>query len=153
MVCAYEYSQANSDTNQDIIWAFGTTNPKSNKKDANLIQHVDQGTFQLNLQGSKGFLNPINPSQGSGSGSGSGSGTDGSNSNPTVPSGGGIPFQPYEKKIIAHAFFAGFGYLILLPIGSLVARWLRLLLPTKWLTAHAAIQGWIGTSSLPPISL
>lgn len=88
--------------------------------------------MQLNLQGTTGSLNPVNPSNGSGSGSG-----------PNPPEAGKIPYLSYEKKIVAHAFFAGFGFLILLPIGALVARWLRMVLPSRWFRMHAVIQFWI----------
>lgn len=125
--------QASSSSNQNIIYAFGTNNPGSSSPSATLIQHVESAPLTLNLQHKTGTLNPINPGQSSGSGPGS----------PTGPSSASIPFQPYEKRIIAHAVFSAVGFIVCLPLGALVARWLRMVIPTKWFRTHAGIQFWI----------
>lgn len=44
-----------------------------------------------------------------------------------------------EKIIIAHGVIASLGFLVLLPAGSLVARWARALTP-KWFKAHQAFM-------------
>ena len=58
-----------------------------------------------------------------------------------------IPLFPFEKYIIAHAIFCVIGFLGLLPLGALVARYTRTFTP-KWYTAHWIIQFAIGTSIL-----
>ncbi|KAI0745649.1 hypothetical protein C8Q76DRAFT_604670 [Earliella scabrosa] len=50
-----------------------------------------------------------------------------------------IPLFPFEKYIIAHAIFCVIGFLGLLPLGALVARYTRTFTP-KWYTAHWIIQ-------------
>ena len=54
-----------------------------------------------------------------------------------------IPLLPFEKYIIAHAIFCVIGFLGLLPLGALVARYTRTFTP-KWYTAHWIIQFAIG---------
>lgn len=49
------------------------------------------------------------------------------------------PLRKNEKIIIAHGVIASLGFLVLLPAGSLVARWARALTP-KWFKAHQAFM-------------
>ncbi|KLO16026.1 hypothetical protein SCHPADRAFT_823713 [Schizopora paradoxa] len=119
---------ANSDTTQAIIWAFGTTNPGSSSVSANLLQHLSSGTLSLDLT-----------KQLSGDGS--------SLSNPAASNAGGssqgsaisIPLLPYQKLIIAHASILGVAFLILLPTGALLARYLRTF-SRSWFKGHWIIQ-------------
>jgi len=111
---------ANSDTIQNVIWAFGTTVPSSSSPDANLQQHLASGTFQLDLTK-----------------------TITSNSTSSAPSSTGssaIPLQYYQKLIVAHAVFCVVGFLAILPAGALIARYLRTVSPT-WFKVHAILQG------------
>jgi hypothetical protein len=105
--------------------------------EANIVQHIDRGTLALNLQRSAGSLNPVDPNGQSPVNPGSGTG---GNTNSTPAS---IPYRPYEKRIIAHAVFCSLGFIVFLPIGALVGRWLRLALPTRWFGMHANIQFWL----------
>ena len=58
-----------------------------------------------------------------------------------------IPLLPFEKYIICHACLCVIGFLGLLPLGALVARYTRTFSP-YWYTAHWIIQFAIGTSIL-----
>ena len=57
-----------------------------------------------------------------------------------------IPLLPFEKFIIAHAVLCVIGFLGLLPLGALVARYTRTFSP-NWFKAHWIIQFAIGASS------
>jgi hypothetical protein len=130
---------ADSSTKQNIIWAFGTTNPGNKADDATLIQHLNSGTGSLDLTKSL--------SGGStGTGSGSGSTTGGASpSSPTAPppsqgnTASSLPFAPYQRMIIAHAVFMSAGFLLALPAGALLARYLRTYWP-GWFQAHWIAQ-------------
>ncbi|KAG5636522.1 hypothetical protein H0H81_007748 [Sphagnurus paluster] len=54
-------------------------------------------------------------------------------------SSGNLPLLTYERLIIAHASFMVAGFLLLLPAGALVARYLRTFTPT-WFKSHWIIQ-------------
>ena len=55
----------------------------------------------------------------------------------------GIPLLPYQKYIIAHAILSMLGFLVFLPLGAIVARWLRTF-TSIWFTAHWVIQFGVG---------
>ncbi|KAH8116614.1 CBD9-like protein [Phellopilus nigrolimitatus] len=118
---------ANSDTTQSIIWAFGTTNPGSSATDATLEQHSESGTLSLDLtkalSSGSSATNPAN----------SGSNSSGSSSTPLLP---------FQKLVIAHAVLLGIAFLILLPLGALLARWLRTF-SRHWFKCHWIIQFFI----------
>lgn len=132
------YSQANSDTKQFVIYAYGTEVPKSSAEDADIVQHVDFGTFSLDLTKSS---SPTSTSAGS-------SPTGGSEHDaPTVD----IPLLPYQRLIVAHAIFCAIGFLVLLPAGVLIARYLRTF-SNSWFTSHWIVQIAIGMlMSMVPI--
>jgi len=114
---------SNSDTTQSLIYAVGTINPDSSSVSATLIQHTDFGAIQLDL------TSPVS--------------SDGSSSYPTSGSSGvvGIPLQPYQQMIIAHAIFCTLGFLLFLPAGALLARYLRTFIPGHvWFKGHAVLQ-------------
>ncbi|EIM88680.1 uncharacterized protein STEHIDRAFT_52825 [Stereum hirsutum FP-91666 SS1] len=52
-----------------------------------------------------------------------------------IPPTFSIPFSPLEQQLEHHAFLASIGFLILIPIGSLTARYTRTF-TTKWWFAH-----------------
>ena len=61
-----------------------------------------------------------------------------------------IPLLPFEKYIIGHAVLCVIGFLGLLPLGALLARYTRTYSPA-WFTAHWIVQFAIGASrSAPP---
>jgi len=116
---------SNSDTTQSLVYAFGTTNPGSSSVSATLIQHYDYGAIQLQL------TKDISSSNGTGS---------------TSPSTGvvSIPLLPYQKMIVAHAIFCTIGFLLFLPAGALLARYLRTFIPgAVWFRGHAILQFFI----------
>ncbi|KIY67078.1 hypothetical protein CYLTODRAFT_15119 [Cylindrobasidium torrendii FP15055 ss-10] len=105
---------------QTIIYAFGVTAPSSSATDASIQQHLAQGSFVLNLDGS---LNS------SGSGSGSGSATN------------DIPLTQPQRMFVAHAILCIVGFLFFLPLGSLLARYARTF-TEKWFLSHWVVQ-WV----------
>ncbi|GLB37082.1 putative protein with possible catecholamine-binding domain present in a variety of eukaryotic proteins [Lyophyllum shimeji] len=115
---------ANGDTQQWIIFAYGTQAPGSSAIDAVITQHYEFRTVQLDLSGGS-----------SPTSSGSGSSPTQQPSNPSHD----IPFLPYQRMIIAHAIFCVVGFLLLLPAGALLARYLRTFTPT-WFTGHWLAQ-------------
>ncbi|KAI5117855.1 hypothetical protein M0805_007698 [Coniferiporia weirii] len=115
---------ANSDTSQAVIWAFGTTNPEDSAVDATLLQHLDSNTFTLDL------TKPLSANSTLG--------------NPASGSSGSlsVPYQPYQKLLIAHAVLLSLAFLVVLPAGALIARWLRTRTP-RWFRAHWLLQFYI----------
>lgn len=90
----------------------------------------------------------LTPDPGSGSGSDSGSGS--SSGSGSGSSGGGMagasgPLKSHEKLFVAHAVLVGLGFLLVLPLGSLFARWLRTY-TSKWYLGHWMFQFTIGMS-------
>jgi hypothetical protein len=52
-------------------------------------------------------------------------------------SSGGTPWTYNQKLIIGHAVLASIGFLVVLPLGALVARWTRTFVPgAVWFTSH-----------------
>ncbi|KAI0705183.1 hypothetical protein BC835DRAFT_559886 [Cytidiella melzeri] len=132
-----------SATKQNIIWAFGGTNPGSTAADATLLQHLESGPTSIDLSGTiaSDSKDPTNPvftlsQTASGSGSANQNGTTAGSNEQTFS---GIPLLPYEQYIIAHAIISMFGFLVFLPIGALVARWARTY-TSVWFTLHWIIQ-------------
>lgn len=112
-------AQANGDTTQSIIWAFSSTNPGDTSSSASLQEHDAFGTFSLDL--TKALSSGITDPASSGSGSSS------------------TPLLGFQKLVIAHAVLLGVAFLILLPAGALLARWLRTFTP-HWFKGHWIIQ-------------
>ncbi|KJA19957.1 hypothetical protein HYPSUDRAFT_143067 [Hypholoma sublateritium FD-334 SS-4] len=119
---------SNTDVTQPIIYAYGTTDPNSADPTATLIQHLDYGTLTLNLQAN------VISSNGSSSGN---------TTTPTASDGSGgslsIPLAQYEKLIIAHAILCTIGFLLLLPAGVLLARYMRTFV-SNWFQGHWIVQ-------------
>ncbi|TEB38159.1 hypothetical protein FA13DRAFT_727346 [Coprinellus micaceus] len=112
---------ANSDTQQTIIWAWSSIQPSSSAPDARLVQHTAQGTMSLNL------ANVISGGSGSGSNSGSSSGA------------GALTSR--QKMILAHGIIATLGFILFLPIGALIPRYLRTFINGRtWFTTHWVVQ-------------
>lgn len=129
-----------------LIWAYSPTRPKSSDPSSHIEFHRANGHFTLDLSkelpsdevSSPTQAKPIpSPTQDS-----SPSPTQG-NDKPRPSSGEHdtiiiLPFGPYtkrEKVLIVHAFFMSFGFLVLLPAGSLIGRWGRTFTPV-WFKAH-----------------
>ena len=135
----------NSTGVQNIIWAYSTHNPESSSASASIVQHVDAGTSKLNLGNTltSASRNPTNPvSIGFSVADPGNAGNSSSNSTNTGDSNdgtSGIPLASYEKMWIAHGILATIGFVVLLPFGSLIARYLRVFTP-YWFTAHWIFQ-------------
>jgi len=81
----------NSDTVQNIIWAFGTTNPGSSAVDASFTQHLESGATTIDLTGTLSSTGASTP-------------TGSSTSTSTVSNGSSsIKLSGYRCLIVAHA--------------------------------------------------
>lgn len=114
-----------------MIYAYGTEVPKSSAVDAEIVQHFDFGTLQLDLTKSSSTSTSLGPSP------------TGASKHDTTPSDD-IPLLPYQRLIVAHAIFCVVGFLLFLPAGALVARYLRTF-TSSWFTSHWIIQLLLGT--------
>ncbi|KAL5511567.1 hypothetical protein ACEPAH_4784 [Sanghuangporus vaninii] len=126
---------------QNAIWALGVSNPLSASPDSNLELHLDSGNFTLNLTNTidteqNPFLDP-SPSTASGSLSSIATFSLFPSGDPSTDDG--TPFQTFEKLIVAHALLSVLGFLVVLPIGSLIARWTRNLW-VNWFYYHWMTQ-------------
>jgi hypothetical protein len=101
---------------------MSSTNPGSASPDADIEQHSSNGVLTLSLTGSGS-----NSSSGSGSSGGSGAG----------------PLTKTDKMLIAHAVLCGVGFLVVLPLGAILARLARTFFG-KWFTVHWIVQFAIG---------
>ncbi|KAH6913838.1 hypothetical protein BKA70DRAFT_646105 [Coprinopsis sp. MPI-PUGE-AT-0042] len=110
---------ANSDTNQNIIWAFGSTRPSSSDAGAQMVQHVAEGRMTLDLTRTPGSGNDTNTG------------------------GDQVPLTSNERTLLAHAVLACIGFLILLPIGALIPRYLRTFV-SGWFKFHWIVQFVLG---------
>ncbi|RDX48387.1 hypothetical protein OH76DRAFT_1404980 [Lentinus brumalis] len=135
----------NNDTVQSLIWAFGVTPPDASP-DAQIEQHLDAGTLSLDL------TKELDEGSGSPSSSIASSQLGATSATPTPP-----PPTPSQSSpssalngasqanslLVVHAALSAAGFLILLPMGSLVARWSRIF-TSKWFIAHWFINVVLG---------
>ncbi|TFK25733.1 CBD9-like protein [Coprinopsis marcescibilis] len=105
---------ANSDTTQNIIWAYSGTRPSSSAEDARLVQHTAQGTTTLDLTRTVGGGEDRDDAE-----------------SVTLTSG--------QRTFLAHAVIASIAFLIIMPIGGLIPRYLRTF-TTGWFKFHWFIQ-------------
>lgn len=126
----------------NIVYAIGPQRPSSSDSSAPIEIHRSTGQMRLDLS---------KPIEGSNDNGDSDSGTDNGSSAPDdqVPSGGSSeeeePLRKHEKVIVAHAAFMFIGYLVLLPAGALIARYLRTF-SNVWYKIHWIIQVIAGES-------
>ncbi|KAG6874453.1 hypothetical protein C0995_010361 [Termitomyces sp. Mi166 len=125
---------ANSDTRQPVIIAFGTDAPGSSDPSATLRQHVEFKMVVLDL--TKG--GSMTPTSGSSAAAPTKTSSAGHGMNPTDD----IPFLPYQRMIVAHGIFLTVAFLLLLPGGALLARYLRTFTPA-WFVGHVIVQFWL----------
>ena len=120
-----------------MIYAFSSTAPSSSAQDATLTIHVDKGVLNLNLgKGTSATSTGTSPASTPTSGTPSGS----------FPNDG-RPLLPFQRLVVAHAIFCLVGFLLFLPGGALLARYLRTF-SSKWFTGHWLIQFAICKSTL-----
>jgi hypothetical protein len=132
-----------------LIWAYSMTRPDSDSKNAHLQVHYRGGSLRVNF--SKEAIPPPPPGA-SIDMSGHHHGTEDTtifegDNGAGVFTDDGVPWGNHEKLIAAHAVLLASGFLILLPGGTLIARWTRTITP-KWFKAHSIINM---TVSLPII--
>ncbi|KAI0336288.1 hypothetical protein GY45DRAFT_1238361, partial [Cubamyces sp. BRFM 1775] len=114
---------------QTLIWAFGLIVPSSADPASHLEQHQDAGSFTLDL--SKTL-------------------SDG-NDSPSAESSAPAPTDAESEArpsgahglLVAHAVFSAAGFVMLLPLSALVARWARTRTP-RWLSAHWVLSVLLG---------
>lgn len=123
---------------QNAIWAFSVANPMSNTPDAFLQFHLDSGNFTLDLTSSikPGELPGVNPTSTLALPTGTSTSIPGQSQAATIDA---LPFQTFEKLIIVHAVLSVTGFLVLLPVGSLIARWGRTV-SENWFYYHWTTQ-------------
>lgn len=119
-----------------MIFASSSITPTSKDVDARIARHEHTGYFTFDL--TKEFndvttdtltaLNKAAPS-------------------PQYTTG---PLKKVEKLIILHGAIVSFGFLLLLPAGSLLGRYGRVIAPSKWFRLHRLSNGVI---ALPVITL
>ena len=135
----------NNDTVQSLIWAFGVTTPDGNPN-AEIEQHLDAGRLSLDL--TKEFDDASRPSASSFANSLMGGTSATATPTPPTPSqsspssalnGASRP----SSLVDVHAALSAAGFLILLPMGTLVARWSRIF-TSRWFTAHWFINVVLG---------
>ncbi|KZP31279.1 CBD9-like protein [Athelia psychrophila] len=102
---------------QAIVWAFATAAPDDSSPSATINEHIDAGTFNLNL--TIPFTAGTVPTSSSGSGR--------------------SPQEEHVHMIRMHGIVCTIGFLGLLPLGALLARWLRTF-STRWFLGHWFIQ-------------
>ncbi|GAW07028.1 CBD9-like protein [Lentinula edodes] len=94
------------------IWAFGPQNPGSSSPSAPLRIHEETGTASFDL--SKDFTGVATASRSS-------------------------ALLPFQRLVIGHASMLTIGFLFLLPIGALLARYMRTFTPI-WFKGHWIVQ-------------
>ncbi|RPD65894.1 hypothetical protein L226DRAFT_182789 [Lentinus tigrinus ALCF2SS1-7] len=143
-ILAFDIPKDN-DTLQSLIWAFGVTIPDASPN-AEIEQHLDAGTLTLDLtkqldRGGGSSSSSVASSQlGAGSGIATPTPPTPSQSSPSSASNSA---SRANSLVDVHAALSAAGFLILLPMGSLVARWSRIF-TSKWFTAHWFINVVLG---------
>ena len=133
----FSYSRpSNSSGSQNLIWAFGTTNPNSSAVDATLIQHSAFGRTTVDLAktlalSSRDPLNPVSSNLTTNDVSAPAGDGDSDDSSGALTSS--------DKMLIAHGILTAVGFLVVLPFGALIARYLRTFTPA-WFTGHWVFQ-------------
>ncbi|KZW01886.1 CBD9-like protein [Exidia glandulosa HHB12029] len=107
--------------NQKLIWAAASASPDDSSSNATIKFH-DLGFGSFILDASSSLAQNGTPAD-----------TNASKQ---------LPLASWEKMVIAHAVFFVIGFLVLLPIGALVARLLRTSVPW-WFKVHWAVQFYI----------
>lgn len=149
---------------EHLIWAFGLTRPSSASPDADLEMHFAADTLvfdltkELDADGNHLTAAPkpvattkVAPTP-----------VPTMRIEPPVPTHTShehvTPFSVHEKLIVLHAGFLVMGFLVLLPFGSLVARWTRTF-TTHWFKAHKLSNYYVSAAfivlgwSLGPIAI
>ncbi|EKM55724.1 uncharacterized protein PHACADRAFT_144439 [Phanerochaete carnosa HHB-10118-sp] len=136
----------NGDTVESLIWAFGVTSPNSSDPSADIEQHLDAGTFSLDLISST----PTNsPSSSHSSTSSSTSSSSGPVSPSAVPAMSSSSEQSHQTILVAHAVLSFLGFSVFLPLAAVLARWGRTL-SNYWYRAHWLVVAMFGLPTMLP---
>ncbi|KAF9648995.1 CBD9-like protein [Thelephora ganbajun] len=128
---------------ENIIWAFGLTNPGSTSPSASFTQHWDVGQSSLDLSKSLSTSTSSTSTPSSTNGSGNNGNNSSSNNNNNNNNGGtSLPLTKTDRMIIAHGILCLVGFLFFLPLGALIARYFRTS-TTAWFKVHQTIQSFI----------
>ncbi|KAF8893580.1 CBD9-like protein [Infundibulicybe gibba] len=120
---------ADTNTKPSIIYGYSTTSPSSSAPNAVLVQHLESGVLRLDL------TKPLSPSS-----TAPGATPTGGSADDSLPgSSDSLPLLPYQRLIVAHAILVVLGFLLFLPAGALLARYLRTFSPT-WFQGHWIFQ-------------
>ncbi|KIK59658.1 hypothetical protein GYMLUDRAFT_244883 [Collybiopsis luxurians FD-317 M1] len=115
---------------EQLIWAYGMGQPASSDPYTSIYGHYAAGSLKLNLEKDLEEAVPNQPAETS------------------VPPDAEavteeqIPYSTHERIVLAHGVLLSFGMLVLLPAGSLVARWTRTF-SAKWFKAHKILNYFI----------
>ncbi|KAJ3572505.1 hypothetical protein NP233_g3037 [Leucocoprinus birnbaumii] len=135
---------------EDLIWAYSMTRPEGKSPRASLTGHYRAGRIRVDY--SKDAVLPPPPG---GQPTSSGNmdnhhhheteqhtntdAVEGNDSDGGFFSDDNVPWGTHEKLIVTHGIMLAFAFLVLLPAGSLIARWSRTLTP-KWFKAHSIVN-------------
>lgn len=141
---------SNGQLKHNIVWAISTARPPSQAADAFLTQHVDQGSFPIDLTQLYTSSDPIgntptSPPNGTGPVYHPPGATNTSGSN--LPAFRLPSLLPYQRLLVIHAVLCSIGFLLVLPVGALVARWLRTV-NRHWFKVHWITQLVLGGSTI-----
>ncbi|KAH9946313.1 uncharacterized protein BXZ73DRAFT_95816 [Epithele typhae] len=130
---------------ESLIWAYGVTVPDPDPN-TSIVQHLDAGRFSLDLANNLEVSS--SPTVSSDAQSTPGSPTVTSISSLSASSQVSSTTTDEDRArtnslLVAHAVFCAAGFLIMLPLGALVARWTRVF-TAKWFTAHWFINVVLG---------
>jgi len=101
---------------QPLIYAIGGIRPKSPSPDTHVTHHITAGPLTLDLTKTLSDNTPVD-------------------STPAPVEESNVPFTSRNWLIVAHATLLSLGFLVFLPLGSLVARWTRSYSPA-WFKTH-----------------
>lgn len=122
---------------QQLVWAFGITMPSNSSSSADLEQHLDAGPFTLNLTKSLDVPDTLSPTPTS-------STVSSASSNTSLPSTSSILQDgAHDMTLTAHAVLCFLGFLVILPLSTLLARWTRTR-TTNWFRAHWVLNTVVG---------
>jgi hypothetical protein len=111
------------------IYAISTGHPSSSAVDADIEIHDDVGYFSIDFDKVTKTETPASPK------------------NPSKPKehipSPDMPLTPFQRLILAHGLFGSIGFVVCLPLGAILARWLRTY-TSAWMKGHWMIQAVIG---------
>jgi hypothetical protein len=127
-------------TNPRVIYAYGAEVPSSSAVDAHLAIHVEHGFMQFNIAKDPSASTSVASSPSPTSAPSAPLPNRPPHHAPPVAD---IPLLRFQRYIVVHAVFCTLGFLVLLPAGVLLARYLRTFSHT-WFQGHWIIQFSIG---------